>query len=129
MFNFTTISMIVPIKKSGTILDLLFIILFTIWLCILGHDTDTFYKQSHNVCNYIDGLNTEQNQHLKMGSDLVMNMEEDVAKENEDEDCDMMMGDDHEEATDDADFEGPQESGQDLPYSGGQNVVSIHLIP
>ena len=85
-------------------------------------------KIEHNVCNYIDGLNTEQNQHLKMGSDLVMNMEEDDAKENEDEDCDM-MGDDHEEATDDADFEGPQESGQDLPYSGGQNVVSIHLIP
>ena len=51
------------------------------------------------------------------------------AQENEEEDGDMMMGDDNEEATDDADFEGPQESGQDLPYSGGQNVVSIHLIP
>ena len=59
---------------------------------------------------------------------MVLNMEEDVAQENEEEDGDMMMGDDHEEATDDADFEGPQESGQDLPYSGGQNVVSITRI-
>ena len=59
---------------------------------------------------------------------MVINMEEDVAQENEEEDGDMMMGDDPDEATDDADFEVPQESGQDLPYSGGQNVVSITLI-
>ena len=85
-------------------------------------------KIEHNICNYIDGLNTEQNQNGKIGSDMVMNMEEDVAQENEEEDGDMMMGDDHDEATDDADFEGPQESGQDLPYSGGQNVVSITRI-
>ena len=54
-----------------------------------------------------------------------MNVEDDVVMENDEEEGDMMMMGDQEDANDDADFEGPQETGQDQPYSGGQNVVSI----
>ena len=82
-------------------------------------------KVEHNVSNYIAGFNIEDSQKNKIDSDMGMNVEDDVVMENDEEEGDMMMMGDQEDANDDADFEGPQETGQDQPYSGGQNVVSI----
>ena len=79
----------------------------------------------HNVSNYIAGLNTGQSQNGKMGSEMGMNVDEDSVQENDEDDGEMMISGDHEDANDDTDFDGPQENGEDTPYSGGQNVVSI----
>ena len=78
-------------------------------------------KSEHNICNYIAGLNTEHIQNGNIDSKTGTIIDEDGAQENEEDDGDMMMSED---AADDADFESPQDNGQDLPYSGGQNVVS-----
>ena len=81
-------------------------------------------KVEHNVSNYIAGFNTEDSLKGKIDSDMGMSVDYNGVLENEEEEDDMMMMADQEEANDDADFEGPQETGQDQPYSGGQNVVS-----
>lgn len=48
---------------------------------------------------------------------------EEGIQDNEEEDTLIMSGE-QDDTNDENEYDGPQDSGQDIPYSGGQNVVS-----
>ena len=78
-------------------------------------------KTEHNICDYA-GVNTEHLHNGENESGMEMIAEEGT-QDNEEED-NLIMSGEQDDTNDENDYDGSQENGQDVPYSGGQNVVS-----
>ena len=79
-------------------------------------------KAEHNITDYaVVNFNPIHSGEEKSDNDKIMDLRED---ENEEDDSMMILDEDQEDVNDENDMDGIQETGQDTPYSGGQNVVS-----
>ena len=75
-------------------------------------------KTEHNICDYA-GVHLH-NRENESGMEIIA---EEGTQENDEEDTLIMSGE-QDDTNDENDYDGPQDNGQDVPYSGGQNVVS-----
>ena len=79
-------------------------------------------KAEHDITDYaVVNFNPIHNGEKKSDNDSIMDLGE---HENEEDDAMMILDEDQEDTNDENDMDGIQETGQDTPYSGGQNVVS-----